>query len=74
MQGSEPATEKMPDKADEKDVQKASAEDAGLKELERLEENVEKENQAAQDELTKMSNENKRAKPNGVEAQGGDQE
>ncbi|GAQ79066.1 hypothetical protein KFL_000230440 [Klebsormidium nitens] len=73
--GNEPATEKMPDKEDEKDVQKASAADAGLKELERLERNVEKENEAAQDELTKMSNDNKRAKPNGaVEAQGGDQE
>jgi len=72
--GSEPATEKMPDKKDEKDVEKASAEEGGLKELERLEQNVEKENEAAQDELTKMSSENKRAKPNGVEAQGGDQE
>jgi hypothetical protein len=72
--GKEPAEDKLPDEADEKVVEKASADKGGLEELERLERNVEKENEASQGELEILGekNENKRAKPS-EKAQDSDQ-
>lgn len=55
-------------------MEKASADKGGLEELERLERNVEKENEASQGELEILGekNENKRAKPS-EKAQDSDQ-
>jgi hypothetical protein len=74
VQGKEPAEDKLPNKEDEKDVEKAFADKGGLKELERLERNVEKENEAAQGVLENLGekNEKKRAKPS-EKAQDSDQ-